>query len=392
MNMTHLDIARTLADSELLAATRSLAARERETTAELVAHLAELETRRLHLAAGYSSMFAYCRDVLLLSEDAAGNRITAARTARRFPLVLELLAQGVVSLTAVRLLSPHLTVENHADVLASARGLRTAQIEEIVARLAPKADVPVSIRKLPARAAPQSLLAAEPSPTDGVLATANASQTPGAPPLPGSSPLAAPPPSIATNASVPVRPQRAVSPLSPDRYKLQLTISGATREKLLEAKDLLRHANPSGDEATIIDRALTLLLADVKRKKFGATERPPSPRPRRASGEGSEARRPRAETRRTVSSRDGERCGFVSADGKRCEERGFLEFHHVKPYVRGGGRGANNIGLRCRNHNSHEWKLESTDVRLIEDDWYRQQHVLKRVVSAPRASPTNPSP
>jgi hypothetical protein len=383
MKINHFDTARRLTDPALLAAARNLASRERGATAALIAHLAEIETRRLHLATGYSSMFAYCRDVLLLSEDAACNRIQAARAARSFPLLLDLLETGAVSLTAARLLAPHLTDANHADVLASAHGLSKPQVEELVARLAPKPDVPVSIRKLPAPAAPHSLLAAEPSPA------------PAAPPAPSPSPMLAPAPSIVTN--VPSRPGRTVSPLSPDRYKLQLTISGATLDKLREVKDLLRHANPSGDEAAIIDRALTLLLADVKRKKFGATDRSASPTPGRASGEGSEARRPRAEARRAVSARDGERCGFASADGRRCEERAFLEFHHVKPYVRGGGRGATNIELRCRNHNGHEWKLESTDIRLIEEEWYRRQLVpgratRQRTISAPRASPTSSSP
>jgi len=97
MNAQWLDGARALRDAELLDRLRSLASREREATAELVAHLAELEARGLHLAAGYTSMFAYCCDVLALSEHEAYNRIEVARAARRFPVVLELLAEGAVS-------------------------------------------------------------------------------------------------------------------------------------------------------------------------------------------------------------------------------------------------------------------------------------------------------
>jgi hypothetical protein len=73
-----------------------------------------------------------------------------ARAARRFPVILELLASGAVNLTSVRLLAPHLTAENHAAVLESARGKKRAEVEEIVARLAPFPEVPPSIRKLPA--------------------------------------------------------------------------------------------------------------------------------------------------------------------------------------------------------------------------------------------------
>jgi len=85
MNTMTFDVTRTLPDDELLARVAGLAGRERGATAELVAHLAELETRRLHLRAGYSSMFAYCHGALSLTDHEAFNRIEAARAARRFP-------------------------------------------------------------------------------------------------------------------------------------------------------------------------------------------------------------------------------------------------------------------------------------------------------------------
>ena len=108
---------RHLSDAELIARVNALAARERDATALLVAHLAELDTRDVHLRAGHSSLFAYCRDALALSEHEAYNRIEAARAARRFPVILEMLADGSVSLTSVRLLAPHLTPDNHRSVL-----------------------------------------------------------------------------------------------------------------------------------------------------------------------------------------------------------------------------------------------------------------------------------
>jgi hypothetical protein len=154
---------RRLSDDELVARLKGLAARERRATALLVAHLAELDTRDVYLRAGYSSLFAYCRDVLALSEHEAYNRIEAARTARRFPVVLDLLAAGEVNLTTVRLLGPHLTPENHVGVLESARGKRKAEVEEIVARLSPRGEVEASVRKLPEpKAASLGVLTLEP--------------------------------------------------------------------------------------------------------------------------------------------------------------------------------------------------------------------------------------
>src|SRR5690554_4855471 len=90
-----------LSDTELLAAVAQLAARERDATVALVAHLAELDARRLYLAEGYPSLFAYCTQALHLSEHAAYGRIEAARAARRFPVLLEHLADGSITLTTV---------------------------------------------------------------------------------------------------------------------------------------------------------------------------------------------------------------------------------------------------------------------------------------------------
>jgi hypothetical protein len=111
-----------LSDHDLVAAVNSLARCEREATASLLAHLAEVDARRLYLAAGFSSLFTYCCTVLHLSEPAAYNRIEAARAARKFPIVLPMLSDGALSLATVRLLSSHLTAQNHKDLLAAAAG------------------------------------------------------------------------------------------------------------------------------------------------------------------------------------------------------------------------------------------------------------------------------
>src|SRR6266478_6017049 len=96
-----------LSDQDLLARLETLAGKEREASVELVAHLAALDTRKmLYAAQGYGSLFSYCTQALRLSEDAACNRIEAARACRRFPLILELLASGSMTLTSVRLLAP----------------------------------------------------------------------------------------------------------------------------------------------------------------------------------------------------------------------------------------------------------------------------------------------
>jgi hypothetical protein len=142
-----------------------------------------------------------------------------------------------------------------------------------------------------------------------------------------------------------------VIPLAPERYKLQLTIAGATHEKLCRVQALGRHVIPSGELAEIFDRALTLLLQDLERRRCGVVT---SPRPAVTSVPGS--RHIPASVKRTVWRRDEGRCAYIGRDG-RCSERGFLEYHHVRPYAAGGTATAANIELRCRAHNAYEATL-----------------------------------
>jgi hypothetical protein len=113
-------------------------------------------------------------------------------------------------------------------------------------------------------------------------------------------------------------------------------------------QDLLRHQVPDGDPAVVFDRALTLLLQDLERKKLAAASRP---RPAGLSTPGS--RHVPAAVRRDVWKRDGGQCAFIG-DARRCTERGFLEFHHVVPFAENGPTTAENIQLRCRAHNAYE--------------------------------------
>jgi hypothetical protein len=306
-----------LSDAELLAAVVRLAHSEREATASLVSHIAEIDARRLYLGEGYSSMFTYCTGALHLSEHEAYNRIEAARAARRFPVLLELLAQGALNLTSVRLLASQLTADNHEALVAAASYKSKREIEELLAARFPQPDVAPAMRKLPAR-----------------------TPVPVSPPAPSVAPMVAPP-----------QRRPLVAPLATDRYEVRFTANAAMKEKLCLAQDLLRHSIPDGDIAQVFDRALTVLLEDLARKKLAATSQP-----RPAVSPSGRSRHIPAQVKRKVWLRDGGRCTFVG-NGRRCEERGFLEFHHVRPYAVGGEATVENIRLACRNHNAHAAEL-----------------------------------
>src|SRR6266850_2905710 len=125
-----------LSSADLLSATRELVQKSRGLEAELLLHLGEVDERKLYLECAFPSMFAFCVEELGFSEDAAYARITVARAAHRLPAMVETIRSGKVHLTGLRMLVPHLTEQNHGEVLAQAAGKSKRRVEELVARLA----------------------------------------------------------------------------------------------------------------------------------------------------------------------------------------------------------------------------------------------------------------
>jgi hypothetical protein len=323
-----------MSDDALQASLKALSVRDRGTTVEIVAQLAELLSRRKHLGQGYASVFIWCREVLHMSEDVAYNRVSAARAVRRFPVILDHLAAGFVSVSTVKVLRPVLTSENHLAVLAEAKYRTRKECEVIVARLQPKPDVPSTIRQLPTPAS---------APGPSVFDVATAAADPPPPALPGP-PLAAPAPAAERRA--------VVAPLAPKRYRLEMTMDDETHEALRDLQNLLAREIPGGDPAAIVKRALLAYVRDVRKQKRSATDHP---RPPMGPREGS--RGIPADVARAVWMRDGERCAFVSKDGRRCSETRYLELHHIHPYGHQGPATVRNIAVRCRAHNAYESEL-----------------------------------
>jgi hypothetical protein len=123
--------------------------RERASTAEVLAHIAEFDARKLYREAGYPSMTAYCIGELHLSEDATAKRIQGARVARRFPVVFDRVADGQLHLSGLNLLAPYLREENAKQLLAAANHKSKAEIERFLAERFPRTDVLTLVTAIP---------------------------------------------------------------------------------------------------------------------------------------------------------------------------------------------------------------------------------------------------
>jgi hypothetical protein len=113
----------------------------------------------------------------------------------------------------------------------------------------------------------------------------------------------------------------------------------------------MRSEVPDGDLAMIIERAVTEKLERIEAKRYATTG---APRKALTTTDASpSSRHIPAAIRRAVHERDGNRCRYVDAKGRRCSGTIRLEFHHRRPFGLGGDHDPQNIALMCRIHNQY---------------------------------------
>jgi 5-methylcytosine-specific restriction endonuclease McrA len=363
---TSFDRIAKLSEHELLNHFTDLVARDRRTTAELLVAIAEIDERKLWAAHACSSMFTFCMERFHMSEQVTIKRLWAARTAGRFPLILEMVTRGELHLGAIHLLAKHLTAENHVRVLERARHKSCREVERLVAELAPRADVPSRIRALPgARGAcraidePRVAVAANDAAWSDELSTsrdpagARAQADPASGDPTGRAIARIPATRVSQNVAKPI------VALSPRRYKIEITVDQATHDKLRSLQDLMARSDTGRDAAAIISRAIDVLLVRTLARKAACVARPkPAKEATDIASRGHGSRSIPATVRREVWRRDSGRCCYEDARGRRCTETGNVEFHHKSPFALGGLPTTDNIELRCAAHNQYQADLD----------------------------------
>lgn len=251
-------------------------ARERECSAEVVGTICEVDRRGLYKSRGYPSIFEYCTSFLGYSEDEAYKRMQAAKAAKSYPLILQRLETGDMTLTSVRLIAPHLTQDNYRSLLERAKGKSRRELELMVAHLNPQPERREVVRHLPSNILPAQSGAAAVS-------------------------LDLPAEALAASKG----PVSLVKPVAPDRVRFAFTGTEAFLVKVDRCRDLLRRKFPAGHLEDVFSEAIDALLRD----------RDPACRPKPA-----QRRRCARRTRRiplwireVVWRRDGGQCSFVAS-------------------------------------------------------------------------------
>jgi len=294
-----------IANDELLTKLVALSANERSAVAEVVLYLHQLDKRGLYRDAGFSSLFAYCREKLKYSEGATCRRIVAARALSTSPEIYELLREGKISLCTINQVSRAITEENKDQILKAVPGQTSSQVQKIlveygVAQKAKREKIMAKKVKVP--------------------------------------------------ASVDLFSEREEE--KEERgYSVTLELTEGEMELVHEARRMLGKGQ--------IKDVLLKGAHDIKRKaRVKSDKKEPKATTTSAVIE-AETFKPKKQSRyisaavkREVALRDKNQCTYCSPDGHRCTERYRLEYDHIQPFALGGSNEAHNLRLVCRAHNS----------------------------------------
>jgi len=373
------------ANSELVAGLSELVQQSNVLIGQMLAHLVELDERKLHLELGFPSLFAYCVEALAMSEGSAGRRVAAARVCRRFPEAFERVARGELHLCALCALAPHLNEANATELFVVCTGKTRRQIEQLLAARSPRPDVREQIRRLPAPSQVRVEVISQPVPPPRVLDALGDARSVEEPISRAAGPETVGVATISALPSVPARTlarprpgARELEPLSAVRFGVHFTADAELRELIERARALASHRIPNGDLAGLMKLVVARFVEQEEKRRFGIGTRPHRARsqekpensaegaappgggsaPPRTSEAPTRAARSRriekrtrhvsAQVRRETHARDGGQCAFVSPDGRRCSATALLEFDHVKPFARSGAADTPNMRLLCK--------------------------------------------
>ncbi len=335
-----------LKDPELLAATSNLVAKERAITTEILHAILEIETRRLHVQRGFSSLHEFVVKYLGYSDGAAHRRISAARLLKSVPELELCIAHGSMNLTTVaaaqdffasekRNYQKEYSKQQKLCVLSSIRSKSKSQCEQVFQSISPErrmAPRPEVIRQ-------RVILseAAELHPQDGQSEQGNLGN------------------SFSQNFSL----------------ELRMTIRPELQLKLQRLKEIFSHHKESSENfASLFELMADKLLktCDPLKKERRNSSKPAVTSPEKSAHAKSKSRAHSEGQIKTktpsryvpvtvkdeVFKRDGAQCAYIdSRSQKRCEARRFLEVDHIIPISVGGKTSTENCRLLCSTHNKY---------------------------------------
>ncbi|MBY0470573.1 HNH endonuclease [bacterium] len=255
---------------------------------ELISTLQEIDHCKGYREYGFKSLFDYVRS-LGLSESVAYNFITISRKAVQVPALKEMIQEQEISLSNAKVIVSILTPENQDKWLQAAAQLPKRELEKAIAKEFPEKSGKETTRYV-----------------------------------------------------------------AEERVELKLGISEALLKKLKRIQDLESKKTAASLEQTLEAMADLYLqkndpLEKANRSKPVAPARVCAEVRTSPSERWKNRRRYAAPLKHAIQKRDQAQCTHVN-EGKRCQERRWLDIHHLKPLSQGGETTLSNLALLCRGH------------------------------------------
>lgn len=284
---------------------RSRARRFMESEAALVEAVREVDRVRLFEKLRVRSTFAYCVEILKLSEDVASNVCRVARKSEEVPALLAAIARGEMTVSKARQIVTVLTPGNQTEWLEKARTLSKSDLEREVAKVNPRALARERVKALA-----EDLYQLEVG--------------------------------ISHDLSEKLRRAQELCCQNEKQFaSLERTLE-VMADFFLGAKDPVERAKRA------------------KGRKRRSAASPVSRAPRSPRRQSIIRRKPiPAEVRHAVHARDGGCCQAVGRDGGKCLEKKWVDLHHVIPVAEGGEDVAANLTTLCAFHHRLEHRRSS---------------------------------
>ncbi len=304
--MEAIQFLKKLSDHDLINKLKNLVGKERSVLTDILHHLKEVEVRKLHLALGYSSLFAYLTEGLSYSESAAYRRIQAMRLIKAVPEAEQSLENGDLSLSVASQLQTFIQNEEK----------RRKTQDQVPISPEEKQSLITQLQGVSARQCEQKL--AELSPEAGL-------------------------------------PKEKTRPLTDDKFLIQFTAGRDLMGKIQKLKSLWSHQNPEGSLEQLFEKLVDMALEKADPEKKIEKKKPRLPT---SNVETSSTRYIPQFLKREILKRDQGKCQYRNPrTGKLCLSDHMVEIDHRWPVSLGGENTASNLRLLCRSHNKYRQDL-----------------------------------
>lgn len=345
---------KTMNDDRLIQTLEQLIGNENKILAQSLAYISEVGRRRLFLSRGFTSLYEFCVKTLPLSPGSVYRRTQVAKKAQKHPLLLELVAKGELNLTVVSKICPHLKDSCQNDYIRSFIGKTVNEVEAVLLNGQRVQESPDLITRTKDKVTPlfdeqgKSLPNLAQARDGGQLDPAQARKD---------GPIETRE-SKDKKEAIKNPPQKSAPDSQPKptgikrekRYAIRFTASEQLKNKLQRAKEVMSHKYPNGQLEEIFEAALDELLEknapELKKiRKANKKCDPESPYiPRKME--------------KDAFAKANYRCQQVSACGRQCGSKKFLEVDHVMPRAHGGLTVSNNLQVLCKAHNLQKARLD----------------------------------